>query len=224
METRRDVVLRLAAQAEELGYDAFFVAEGWALRRRRAARRDRHQHERIRIGTGRAQRLGPQRRQHRDAGGEPCGARPAAGSCSASARAARSSPRDCTTCRSARRSRRLEDVTRQVRALLDGERIVPSIAGGSGPLRLGRAARGPRADPARRARPGRRAALRRACRRLVPVPPAVSGLKEAIALLEEGAARVGRPRPAAVCPAIPTAVSPDPARPAPSPRGGWRST
>lgn len=29
METRRDVVLHLADRAEALGYDAFFVAEGW---------------------------------------------------------------------------------------------------------------------------------------------------------------------------------------------------
>ena len=29
METRRDVVLHLAERAEALGYDAFFVAEGW---------------------------------------------------------------------------------------------------------------------------------------------------------------------------------------------------
>lgn len=29
METRRPVILRLADRAESLGYDAFFVAEGW---------------------------------------------------------------------------------------------------------------------------------------------------------------------------------------------------
>src|SRR6478672_3492487 len=29
METRREVVLHLADRAEELGYDAFFLAEGW---------------------------------------------------------------------------------------------------------------------------------------------------------------------------------------------------
>lgn len=31
LETRRDVVLDTAVRAEELGYDAFFVAEGWGL-------------------------------------------------------------------------------------------------------------------------------------------------------------------------------------------------
>jgi alkanesulfonate monooxygenase SsuD/methylene tetrahydromethanopterin reductase-like flavin-dependent oxidoreductase (luciferase family) len=31
METRRDVVVRLARRAEELGYGGFFVAEGWGL-------------------------------------------------------------------------------------------------------------------------------------------------------------------------------------------------
>ena len=30
LETRRDVVLHLADRAEALGYDAFFLAEGWA--------------------------------------------------------------------------------------------------------------------------------------------------------------------------------------------------
>jgi alkanesulfonate monooxygenase SsuD/methylene tetrahydromethanopterin reductase-like flavin-dependent oxidoreductase (luciferase family) len=29
METRRDVILHVATRAEELGYTAFFLAEGW---------------------------------------------------------------------------------------------------------------------------------------------------------------------------------------------------
>ena len=29
METRREVVLHVADRAQELGYDAFFLAEGW---------------------------------------------------------------------------------------------------------------------------------------------------------------------------------------------------
>jgi alkanesulfonate monooxygenase SsuD/methylene tetrahydromethanopterin reductase-like flavin-dependent oxidoreductase (luciferase family) len=29
LETRRDVVLHVAVRAEELGYSAFYVAEGW---------------------------------------------------------------------------------------------------------------------------------------------------------------------------------------------------
>ena len=33
LETRRDVVLQVATRAEELGYTALFVAEGWGTRR-----------------------------------------------------------------------------------------------------------------------------------------------------------------------------------------------
>ncbi len=29
LETRREVVLHVADRAQELGYDAFFLAEGW---------------------------------------------------------------------------------------------------------------------------------------------------------------------------------------------------
>ncbi len=52
METRRPVVLHLAERAEELGYDAFFVAEGWGhdaavLLAEVATRTDR-----ITLGTG----------------------------------------------------------------------------------------------------------------------------------------------------------------------------
>jgi alkanesulfonate monooxygenase SsuD/methylene tetrahydromethanopterin reductase-like flavin-dependent oxidoreductase (luciferase family) len=100
--------------------------------------------------------------------------------------------------------RRLGEVARQVRALLDGERLTPS-AGGRG-LRL--------AAPA--PVPLHLAALGPAAVRLagevadawVPFLQPLSGLKGRICLLEEAAARVGRPRPR-VTPGLPTARSPE---------------
>jgi len=100
--------------------------------------------------------------------------------------------------------RRLGATARQVRALLDGERLTPS-AGGRG-LRL--------AAPA--PVPLHLAALGPAAVRLagevadawVPFLQPLSGLKERICLLEEAAARAGRPRPR-VTPGLPTALSPE---------------
>jgi alkanesulfonate monooxygenase SsuD/methylene tetrahydromethanopterin reductase-like flavin-dependent oxidoreductase (luciferase family) len=100
--------------------------------------------------------------------------------------------------------RRLGATARQVRALLDGERLTPS-AGGRG-LRL--------AAPA--PVPLHLAALGPAAVRLagevadawVPFLQPLSGLKGRICLLEEAAARVGRPRPR-VTPGLPTARSPE---------------
>ena len=105
METRHDVVLHLAARAEELGYDAFLLAEGWghdaAVLLGAIAARTR----RIRIGTGRAERLGAQRGRPSPCWPRPWTRCPAAGSSSAWVRAPRSSPRACTTSGSPPRSR-----------------------------------------------------------------------------------------------------------------------
>ena len=101
--------------------------------------------------------------------------------------------------------RRLGAVARQVRALLDGERVT-TVDGGRG-LRLARSRRRcrctwPRSGPppcgwrARSPTPG------------APFLQPLSGLKERMCLLEEGAARAGRPRPR-VTPGIPTALSPE---------------
>ena len=100
--------------------------------------------------------------------------------------------------------RRLGATARQVRALLDGERAVTST--GARGLRL--------AAPA--PVPLHLAALGPAAVRLagevadawVPFLQPRSGLKERICLLEDAAARAGRPRPR-VAPGIPAALSPE---------------
>ena len=114
---------------------------------------------------------------------------------------------------------RLGAVTRQVRRLLDGERLASSLPGGSRPLRLGvladekisivLAALGPQAV--------------RLCGELAdgwyPFLLPMSGLPDGLRLLDEGAARAqsdgsaARPLPRPqICPGIPTAVSADPAQ------------
>ena len=52
LETRRDVVLHVATRAEELGYDAFFVAEGWGHDASVLLAEIATRTSRIRIGTG----------------------------------------------------------------------------------------------------------------------------------------------------------------------------
>ncbi len=105
---------------------------------------------------------------------------------------------------------RLGAVTRQVRRLLDGERIVSSIPAGSRPLRLGVR---PRSDV-----PINLAALGPQAVRLAgelgdgwyPFLLPVSALADGQRLLGEGAARSGSGRPLPqICPGVPTAISPD---------------
>ena len=115
--------------AEDLGYTAFTVAEGWGYDAGVLLAEIATRTSRIELGTGRAQRVGAQPGEHRDAGVGPRTPCPAAGSPSASARAARSSPRACTTSPFRAPVRRLGATARQVRALLDGERAVTSTGG-----------------------------------------------------------------------------------------------
>jgi alkanesulfonate monooxygenase SsuD/methylene tetrahydromethanopterin reductase-like flavin-dependent oxidoreductase (luciferase family) len=106
---------------------------------------------------------------------------------------------------------RLEQVIRQVRRLMDGERIVPARSGGATPLRL--ALRPASRIPIQVAALGPRAV--RLAGELadawVPFLLPLSGLKEGIGLLEEGRASglPGRPSPE-IRTALPVAVSPDP--------------
>ena len=106
---------------------------------------------------------------------------------------------------------RLGAVTRQVRRLLDGERLMPSIPAGSRPLRLGVR---PASDI-----PIHLAALGPQAVRLAgeladgwyPFLLPVSALTDGVRLLSEGAARSGSGRPLPqVCPGVPAAISPDP--------------
>ena len=204
METRREVVLHVADLAEELGYTAFLVAEGWGYDAGVLLAEIATRTVADRAGHRRAQRVGAQPGEHRDAGDGPRARCPAAGSRLGLGAGSPQLAEGLHDVAFRAPVRRLGAVARQVRALLDGERIAPS-SGGRGlrlaaptPVPLHLAALGP-------------AAVRlcgRGRRRLVAVPAAAVRAQGRMCLLEEGAARVGRPRPQ-VMPGIPTAVSPD---------------
>jgi alkanesulfonate monooxygenase SsuD/methylene tetrahydromethanopterin reductase-like flavin-dependent oxidoreductase (luciferase family) len=220
LETRRDVVLQVATRAEELGYSAVFVAEGWGHDVSVLLAEIAMRTSRIRIGTGVLNVWG------RSAASiamlatslaELSGGRFVLG-LGAGSPALAEGLHDLAFRRPVER---LGAVTRQVRRLLNGERLDPSVPGGSRPLRLGvladeetsivMAALGPQAV--------------RLCGELAdgwyPFLLPLSGLPEGMRLLDEGAARgqsdgsdsggPARPRPQ-ICPGIPTAVSSDPAQ------------
>jgi alkanesulfonate monooxygenase SsuD/methylene tetrahydromethanopterin reductase-like flavin-dependent oxidoreductase (luciferase family) len=207
METRREVVLHVARRAEELGYAAFSVAEGWghdagALLAEVAVRT-----RRIRLSAGvlnvwgrspatiamlaaSLAEISDGRFELGLGAGSP---QLAEGLHDVEFRA----PVD-----------RLEAVTRQVRRLLDGERLAPTVAGGSRPLRL--AVRPANRVPIQLAALGPRAT--RLCGELadawVPFLLPLSRLGDGIGLLAEGAASSGRRLPQ-VDPALPVAVAAD---------------
>jgi alkanesulfonate monooxygenase SsuD/methylene tetrahydromethanopterin reductase-like flavin-dependent oxidoreductase (luciferase family) len=210
LETRRDVVLHVATKAEQLGYHAFFLAEGWGFDAPVLLTEVATRTSRIRIGTGVLNVWG------RSAASiamlatslsEVSGARFALGLGAGSPQlveglhdVAFRAP-----------VQQLGSTTRQVRRLLDGERVTPTVPGGSRPLRLG--VRAPADMPIHLAALGPAAV--RLCGELAdgwfPFLLPVSALKDGVRLLEEGAARggAGRPLPQ-VWPCLPTAVSPDP--------------
>jgi len=125
METRRDVVVRLARRAEELGYSGFFVAEGWGLDATVVLAEIAVRTQRIRIGSNVL---------------NVWGRSPATIAMSATTLADLSGGRyiqglgagspalaeglHCTTFKDP--VGRLEAVTRQVRRLLDGHRLDPA--------------------------------------------------------------------------------------------------
>jgi alkanesulfonate monooxygenase SsuD/methylene tetrahydromethanopterin reductase-like flavin-dependent oxidoreductase (luciferase family) len=200
METRREVVLRLATLAEELGYTAFSVAEGWGLDAGVVLAEIATRTSRIELATGVLNVWGrsPASIAMLAAGlAEVSGGRFALGLGAGSPQLAEG----LHDVPFREPVRRLGAVARQVRALLAGERLTPT-AGGRG-LRL--------AVPT--PVPIQLAALRPAAVRLAgeladawcPFLMPLSGLKASTCLLEDGAARVGRPRPR-VTPAIPTAM------------------
>jgi len=206
METRREVILRVAVLAERLGYAEFQLAEGWGYDAAVLLAEIATRTSRIGLGTGVLNVWGrsPASIAMLAAGlAEVSGGRFSLGLGAGSPRIAdglHGVPFRAPV-------RRLAAVARQVRGLLDGERAVAS-SGGTG-LRLA-------ALPAARV-PLHLAALGpaaiRVCGELAdawfPFLVPVSGLKAATGLLEDGAAAAGRPRPR-VSPAIPTAVLPDP--------------
>ena len=211
METRRDVVLHVADRAEELGYAAFFLAEGWGHDASVLLTEIAVRTSRIRIGTGVVNVWG------RSAAsiamlatslGEVSGGRFVLGLGAGSPQLAEGlhdvafrAPVE-----------RLAETTRQVRRLLDGERLLPTAPGRSRPLRL--AVRHSSGIPVQLAALGPEAV--RVAGELAdawyPFLLPVSGLADGIRLLEEGVARgrPGRPLPQ-IRPGVPVALSPDPA-------------
>ena len=201
METRHDVVVHLAERAEALGYDAFLLAEGWghdaAVLLAAIAGRTR----RIRLGTGvlniwgRSPAAIAMLATSLDA---VTGGRFVLGLGAGSPQLAGLHGRAF-----ADPVAQLGSVTREVRALLAGERAARR------PLRL--AVEPTREIPVHLAALGPRAV--RLAGELAdgwyPFLIPRSGLTDGIALLREGAARAGRPVPL-VSPGLPVAVAEDP--------------
>jgi alkanesulfonate monooxygenase SsuD/methylene tetrahydromethanopterin reductase-like flavin-dependent oxidoreductase (luciferase family) len=209
METRRDVVLHVADRAEELGYDAFFVAEGWGHDAGVLLAEVATRTSRITIGTGILNVWG------RSAASvamlatsltEVSGGRFVLGLGAGSPPLAEgfhdvdfNAPVE-----------RLDTMTRQVRRLLTGQRLAPSAERRNRPLRLAvppetavqiyLAALGPQAV--------------RAAGELadgwVPFLLPVSGLEAGVRLLEEGMKRGEHDRAMPlIAPSVPAAVSSD---------------
>ena len=211
METRRDVVLHVAARAEEWGYAAFFLAEGWGHDASVLLTEIAVRTSRIRIGTGVVNvwsRSAASIAMLATSIGEVSGGRFVLGLGAGSPQLAEGlhdvafrAPVE-----------RLAETTRQVRRLLDGERLLPTAPGRSRPLRL--AVRHSSGIPVQLAALGPEAV--RVAGELAdawyPFLLPVSGLGDGIRLLEEGVARgrPGRPLPQ-IRPGVPVALSPDPA-------------
>jgi len=209
METRRPVVLHLADRAEALGYDAFFVAEGWGhdagVLLAEVATRTR----RITLGTGILNVWGrtaatismlatslAEVSDGRFVLGLGAGSPPLA--------------EGFHDVEFAAPVERLGAMTRQVRRLLDGQRLEATAERDNRPLRL--------AVTPRQPVPIHLAALGPSSVRLAgevadgwaPFLLPLSGLGAGVRLLEEGAARAepGRTTPL-IAPCIPAAVSSD---------------
>jgi alkanesulfonate monooxygenase SsuD/methylene tetrahydromethanopterin reductase-like flavin-dependent oxidoreductase (luciferase family) len=210
METRRDVVLHVATRAEQLGYAAVFVAEGWGHDASVLLAEIAVRTTRIGLGTGVLNVWGrsPATLAMLAAGlDELSGGRFTLG-LGAGSPALAEGLHDVPFRRPVAR---LRHVTRQVRRLLDGERIEPSLPGALPPLRLG--LHPPSAVPVQLAALGSEAV--RLTGELAdawyPFLLPRSSVKDGLRLLEEGAAsgRPDRPLPQ-VRPGIPVAVSADP--------------
>lgn len=211
METRRPVVLHLADRAEALGYDAFFVAEGWGhdagvLLAEVATRTDR-----ITLGTGVL---------------NVWGRTPATIAMLATSLAEASADRfvlglgagspplaeGLHDVEFAEPVQRLAAVTRQVRGLLNGQRLDVTVQRDNRPLKL--------ATTPQREIPIHLAALGPQSVRLAgeladgwaPFLLPLTGLDASLRLLRQGAARGGPDRPLPlIAPCVPVAVSTNPA-------------
>jgi alkanesulfonate monooxygenase SsuD/methylene tetrahydromethanopterin reductase-like flavin-dependent oxidoreductase (luciferase family) len=207
METRRDVILRVATRAEELGYASFSVAEGWGHDAGVLLAEIAGRTSRIRLGTGVLNVSGrsPASIAMLAASlAEVTGGRFDLGLGAGSPQLAEG----LHDVEFRAPVARLAEVTRQVRRLLDGERLQPATASRTRPLRL--AIRPADGVPIQLAALGPRAV--RVCGELadgwIPFLLPRSGLADGVKLLEEGASAHARPRPE-MRPALPAAVAPD---------------
>ena len=209
LETRRDVVIHVARRAEELGYDAFFLAEGWGHDAGVLLAEVATQTSRIRIGTGVLNIWG---RTPASIAMMATSLAEASGGRFVLGLGAGSPPLAEGFHDVAFRApvQTLGATTRQVRRLLDGERIEPSAPDRSRALRL--AVRTSTEVPIYLAALGPSAV--RLCGELAdgwyPFFLPLSGLGPSIRLLEQGVSRgkPGRSMPA-ICPCVPAAVSAD---------------
>jgi alkanesulfonate monooxygenase SsuD/methylene tetrahydromethanopterin reductase-like flavin-dependent oxidoreductase (luciferase family) len=211
METRRDAVLHLAARAEELGYDSFHLAEGWSHDAGVLLTEIALSTSRIRLGTGVLNIWGRSAASMAMLArglGTVSGGRFTLG-LGAGSPALAEGLHDVPFVDPVGR---LATVARQVRTLIDGGRLEPTIAGVDRPLRLGAAPESP--IPLHLAALGPRSV--RLAGELAdgwaPFLLPLSALKSHIGLLDEGATRVGRTGRPEVQPCLPLAVSDDPAQ------------
>lgn len=211
METRREVVLHLADRAEELGYDAFFVAEGWGHDAGVLLAEVATRTSRITIGTGILNiwgRTAATIAMLATSLTEVSAGRFVLGLGTGSPPLAEGfHDVDFTA-----PIERLDAVTRQVRRLLAGQRLEATVERDNRPLKL--AVTPTTAIPIYLAALGPHA-IRVAgelsdgwCPFLLPL----SGLEPGVRLLEEGMARGDHRRTLpTITPCLPTAVSTDPA-------------
>jgi alkanesulfonate monooxygenase SsuD/methylene tetrahydromethanopterin reductase-like flavin-dependent oxidoreductase (luciferase family) len=211
METRRRVVLHVADQAEALGYDAFFVAEGWGhdagvLLAEVATRTNR-----ITLGTGVLNVWG---RTPATIAMLATSLAEASGNRFVLGLGAGSPPlaEGLHDIEFTEPLQRLAAVTRQVRRLMSGQRLDATVERDNRPLKL--------ALTPQQEIPIHLAALGPRSLRLAgeladgwaPFLLPLTGLEPSLRLLREGAARSGPHRPLPlIAPCIPGAVSTDPA-------------
>ncbi|RYU14322.1 LLM class flavin-dependent oxidoreductase [Nocardioides iriomotensis] len=210
METRREVVLHLADRAEQLGYEAFFVAEGWGHDAGVLLAEIATRTSRITLGTGII---------------NVWGRTPASIAMLATSLAAVSGDRFVLGLGAGSPPlaeglhdvaftnpvQRLGEVTRQVRRLLSGDRLEPTTERRMRPLKLAVVPQEPI--------PINLAALGPSAVQLAgeladgwyPFLLPLSGLEASTRLLQQGLARGApdRTRPT-IAPCIPTAVADDP--------------
>lgn len=210
LENRRDVVVHVAERAERLGYDAFFLAEGWGHDAGVLLAEVATRTSRIQIGTGVVNTWGRSAASlamMASSLASVSGGRFILGLGAGSPSLAEGLHNVAFTAPVPR----LEAVAREVRRLLSGERMSSSVPGGSPALRLG--GRPDSEVPLYLGALGPSAV--RLCGQVadgwVPFLLPRSSLQDGIRLLREGAQRRERKGPLPrVCPALPLAVSSDP--------------